>query len=226
MRRRAISTSSLLTIIFGCLLGAPAIAAPIIVQYGFPLGSFLPTTTALNATSAAISTVGSSALPAPGIGFPNTLYLEQGIVSTTPAAAVANNQFFSFTISANAGYQLDLSDLTFDAARGGSSSPRGWVLRSSIDGFAANIATDVVPTDQPTVTPFSVNLSAAQYQGLLSPVTFRIYGYAPTAPGVGTYYDNLTLNGLVTQTIPIPSALLMLLGGLGALVPVAKRARH
>ena len=53
-------------------------------------------------------------------------------------------------------------------------------------------------------------------------MTFRIYGYAPTAPGVGKYYDNLTLNGLVTQTIPIPSALLMLLSGLGALVSLAK----
>ena len=133
--RRAISASSLVTIVFGCLLGAPAMAAPIIVQYTFPIGNFAPTTTALNVTSAAVNDTGSSADLAQGVAFPNTVYLQQLVLSTTAATAVSNNQFFQFTIGANAGYQLDLSDLTFDAARSGPTTPRGWVLRSSIDGF-------------------------------------------------------------------------------------------
>ena len=192
---------------------APAIAASVIVQYAFPLGSYLPTTTALNVTSAAVSETGSSADLAQGVALPNTVYLQQLILSTTAATAVSNNQYFQFTVGANAGYALNLSDLSFDAGRGGSSTPRGWVLRSSIDGFAANIATAAIPTVQPTMTPFSVALSASPYQGLLSPVTFRIYGYSPAAPGVGNYFDNLTLNGLAiqVQAVPIPGAMAMFL---------------
>ena len=130
---------------------------------------------------------------------PNTVFLQDLVFSTTAAAAVSNNQWFQFTVGANAGYIMDLSSLTFDAARGGSSTPRGWVLRSSIDAFAANIATATIPTTQPTLTPFSVSLSAPSYQSLVAPVTFRIYGYAPATTGAGNFFDNLTLNGTVRE---------------------------
>lgn len=229
--RRAISYSSFVTILVGCLLGAPAIAAPLIVQYTFQSGTCTltdptacaATTTASNATATMVNNTGSSADLMYGVAVPNSTFVEQLILSTTAADAVSNNQYFQFTVAANLGYALNLSDLTFDAASGGTSNPRGWVLRSNIDGFGADIATAAIPTIQPAFTPFSIDLTGAAYQGLASPVTFRIYGYAPSAPGVGIFYDNLTLNG---EVVPLPSAILMLLGGLGALVPLAKRARH
>ncbi len=226
--------SSWVALLSCCVLAGAASAAPIIVQYTFQGGTCTltdptvctATTTALNTTASTVNNTGSSADLLYSAAPPSSAFVEQLILSTTPADAVANNQYFQFTIAANVGYSLALSDITFDAARGGSSTPRGWVLRSSVDGFAADIATDTVPTVQPTFTGFNTSLAAGAYQGLTSPVTFRIYGFAPGAPGVGILYDNLTVHGnvMMSQPVPIPGALMMLLGGLGALASLAKRA--
>lgn len=205
---------------------APAMAASVIVQYTFPGGGFAATTTAANVTATVVNATGSSADLAAGIALPDSAFLEQLVFSETPAAAVSNNQFFQFTVGSTSGYQLDLSSLAFDAGRGGASNPRGWVLRSSIDGFAADIGTAAIPTVQPTLTHFSIDLSGAAFQDLVAAVTFRIYGYAPAVPGVGSFFDNLTLNGSVNSDIlvPIPGALAMFLAALGTVAARARRA--
>jgi hypothetical protein len=183
-----------LVISFGLCL--PARAA-IITQYAAPGGSFAPTTVAVGATASPLNETGSAADLQPGATFPNTVFLQQNVVSTTPAQAVSNNQFFQFTVAPQSGRAFNLTDFTFDASRGGASTPRGWVLRSSQDGFGSTIATADVPTQQPTLTSFSASLASPNFQNIMSPLTFRLYGYAPQA-GVGMFYDNLTLNGTVT----------------------------
>ena len=170
--------------------------AAIIVQYAAPGGSFAPTTTAAHATASALSDTGSAADLQAGVTLPNSVFLQQNVVSTTPAQAVTNNQFFEFSAAAAPGFFLNLTDLTFNAGRGGSSAPRGWVMRSSLDGFSSTIASGDIGSIQPALTPTSINLGGPAFQHLTSNVVLRLYGYAPST-GVGMFYDDITLNGSV-----------------------------
>lgn len=113
---------------------------------------------------------------------------------TNGTMAVASNSFFTFTLSANAGNVLNLATLEFDVAKGGTTTPRGFVIQSSVDGFAANLAgpTDI-PTTRPTFTHYTIDLSGASFQGLFS-ITFRLFTYSPSV-GSTVEYDNLTVNG-------------------------------
>ena len=181
------------------LLAASAPAgADVISRYTAPGGSFAPTTAAARVTASALNALGSAADLQPGAALPDSVFLQQLVASPTPAAAVANNQYFQFSAAADPGYALNFSSLTFNAGKGGSSSPRGWVLRSSLDGFGSTIATADITSIQPTLTPYSIDLSGAGFQNLASEVTLRLYDYAPTAGGVGMFYDDITLNGSVT----------------------------
>ena len=164
-----------------------------------------PASTAANLSVTDLNATGSSArLLASGI-LPDTIFL--GNLLATAADSVSGNRYFQFTITPDSGYQLDLTSLTFDVSRGGASTPRGWVLRSSVDGFASDIATDTIPTVQPTLTAVSVGLGGASYQGLTGDITFRMYGYMPSqGPFIGLNFDNLNLNGGVSL-VPEPGEL-------------------
>jgi hypothetical protein len=196
---------------------------PILVKYTAPGGSFTPTTIGNNVLAGNLNDFGSSGDLQPGVGMADTVFLQQNGLATDPSQAVANNQFFQFNIAPDAGMELDMSSITFDAARGGASTPRGWVVRSSLDGFASDIGTDVVPSQNPNLTAFGIDLSGLSlFQNVTSQVTFRIYGYAPTT-GVGMFYDNIAVHGSV-QAVPEPGTLAVL--GIGALVALRRRRRQ
>jgi hypothetical protein len=211
----------LITLALPLVLAGPA-RGDIITQYTFPtvnLGTtgpgYQPTTVAANTTATDVSispTVASATIE--NFGYPTdpVLRLEPGPGVTTAALAVANNTFFAFTVSANPGFVLNLNNLTFDAGRGGETTPRGWVLRSSVDGFASDIDTQLVPTVRPDFTAFTVNLSGAQFNDL-SAVTFRLYDFVPGG-GQSLEFDNVTLNGTPS---PVPEPHSLGLFGLGAL---------
>lgn len=180
-----------------------------LIRYEAPGGAFTPTSVAGNVIASNLNETGSAADLQAGVTFPNTVFLQQNVTSADRSAAVANNQYFQFTGEAAPGYELDLHSLSFDAARGGASTPRGWVVRSSVDGFAADIAFAEVPTAQPNLTSFNVDLSDPMFQDLAGAVTFRIYGYAPST-GVGMFYDNITLYGVSERIVPEPTLALLL----------------
>jgi hypothetical protein len=197
-------------------LGAslPATAA-VLVDYQFPGSVFTPTNTAANVTANTINNTGSTSNLTSGPALPNSLAISpdsNGI--TTPALAVSNNKYFQFSVTPDNNFDIDLTSLNFQTSRGGTSTPRGWVLRSSIDNYAANIDTQVVPTVQPTLTSYSVDLSGTSFQNLTSSVNFRIYVYGPVS-GSFLFFDNLTLNGavspVVTASTPEPSSIVALL---------------
>ena len=205
-----------------------SLLANTLVRYEAPGGSFTPTVIGDRVLASNLSDLGSAGDLQPGVGLADTVFLQQNVQSTTAAAAVANGQYFQFSAVAEEGFELDLLSLTFDATRGGSSTPRGWVLRSSLDNFAADIASAELPTQNPTLTHFNVDLTAAAFQDVTSQITFRLYGYAPTA-GVGAFYDNIELHGLV-EAAPVPepsatAALLAVVAGAAARVRRPKRDR-
>jgi hypothetical protein len=161
-----------------------------------------PTSTAANLSVTDINATASHAsLLASGN---NNIFL--GRLLSTVDASVSGDRYFEFTVTPDHGYQLDLTGLSFDVARGGDSTPRGWALRSSLDGFAANIGTDTIPTVQPSFTSAAVSLGAAPYQDLTDGITFRVYGYMPTeSTYIGLYFDNVNLQGNVSL-VPEPGA--------------------
>jgi len=101
--------------------------------------------------------------------------------ATSHDTAIAQGSYFTITLTPDEGKVLNFDSLSFNACRGGSGTPRGWILRSSIDSYAADIDESVLSTVLPTFESFSVDLTAAAYQGIASAITFRIYMYAPTA---------------------------------------------
>ena len=125
-----------------------------------------------------------------------------GTALTNGSAAVAANSFFTFTLTANTGSLLNLSSLEFDAAKGGATTPRGFVIQSSADNFAANLAG---PTDisslRPTITHYSTDLTGASFQGIHK-ISFRLFTYSPSV-GSTVEYDNIAVNGMVGQ-VPTP----------------------
>jgi len=201
--------------------------AAVLAQYTFgtvDTPTFAATTTDPLLTASAVT--GNAALTAFNLQT-NLGYASQPVLlnipssgSTTAANAVTNASYFSFTVDpTSVGATFSLTNLTFDAARGGSGSPRGWVVRSSADSFATNLGTSDIGTVRSTFTNYSVSLTGSSFQDLTGPITFRIYSYSPSTLS-SVEYDNITLNGVA---IPEPSSLALLAAG-GLLI--AKRRRR
>ncbi len=119
------------------------------------------------------------------------------------AAAVSGNKFFHWTLGPHAGYTIDLAELTGNWQRSGT-GPNAWALRSSLDGYAANIATGAITGDGSQVAfnipPFSVPALDA----VTSSITFRLYAWGASAAG-GTFSIN-DFN-FMGHVIPPPTAL-------------------
>lgn len=119
--------------------------------------------------------------------------------STTSAAlAVTNGSYFYFSITPDAGKQISLTTLTFNMARGGASTPRGYQVRSSVDAFAASLGGGDINTARPTFTAVSIDLSGASFQNVSTTITFNIYIYAPTSSN-SLDFDDVVVNGTVAD---------------------------
>lgn len=160
---------------------------------------------------------------------PTPAYASQPVLRVNPdgnassaAAAITNGVYFSFSLKPDDGYFVNLTNLTFQAGRGGAGTPRGWALRSSLDGYAATIAGADIPTVRPNWTAYDIDLSDALYQNVTDSITFRVYVYSPAA-GSTIEFDNVVLNGTI-QPVPEPAAWAILLGAL--CVPLLVRSRR
>lgn len=208
--------------------------AAVIVQFTFPTAhgagvetgpGFSATTLAANVTATPVADTSGNVIigtenPTPNYSTQPVLRVDPAGNSSSAAQAVTNNKYFSFTITPDLGYELDLSSLQFKAARGGSSTPRGWVVRTSADGFAANLGSSDIATQRATWTDYTVPLGGAQFQDVTVPLTFRFYVYSPAA-GQTIEFDNITVNGEVVAVIPEPVTALM--AGAGLVLLVARR---
>jgi len=175
-----------------------------------------PTSTALNVTASDINLTGSGA-SLRGAGLQSDVVFLGRLLSTA-SASVSGDRYWQFTVTPDPGYQLDLTSFSFDVARGGASAPRGWELRSSVDGFASTLGTGEIPTVRPTFTSLLVAFSGPSFQGLTTATSFRMYGFMP-AEGefLGIYFDNVQIDGSVLTAVPEPAETAAMIGlGLGA----------
>lgn len=126
--------------------------------------------------------------------------IEIGTTAADATEAVSESQYFAFTVTAAAAYNLYLHSLVFDGARGGATGTRGYVVRSSVDGYAANLAAAdfVAQVSTPPMDTVRVDLTGSSYQGL-SAVTFRIYAYSSGGTTLTVAFDDVTVNGAAIQ---------------------------
>lgn len=210
---------------------ASSLSAAVIASYDLGLAganTFNATTTETGVSNSALSNGSlSTFITNEDLGYPvgSNPVIQAAPTGTTninAALAVANDSYFSFTVTPDAGQTVDLSNLTFNAARGGSSgTARGYAVRSSVDGFAADLGTADLATVRPTWTSVDIDLSAADFDALTTATTFRIYVYS-NSPARSVEFDDIVLNGDISA-IPEPSGLALLL--LGAASFSARRRR-
>ncbi len=132
----------------------------------------------------------------PGIGTNNMganhAFGGSGFTNTSSAAAIAANQFFTFTAAANAGYQVSYSSVNpFNYRRSSSGATNGLLQYQVGTGGFSNIATVSYPSsDSGGDTLSSVNLSgitALQNIGPGTNVTFRLVNWGGNNTA-GTWY--------------------------------------
>jgi hypothetical protein len=117
-----------------------------------------------------------------------------------PSGALDPNAYLQFTVSANAGYieALNTVILTIRHSSLGTaagSGPASWSLRSSLDGYTADILSgNSLSASYQTIT---IPLPAA-FLSIPSTVSFRLYGYNQTTTAGGSnrlVFDNISVTG-------------------------------
>ncbi len=193
------------------VLSTMSARAAVLAEYdltGAP-GSLAAKATGAGLTASGISFTGSAGGQFTGI--PGVLVVNAAAGSTSAAAAVAGRSFFQITLVPSAGHALKLGEFIFDGA--GASVGSGWTVRSSVDGYAADLGGADFASVYPVFSPHSVDLSGAAFQGLRGEVSFRVYSYTPGSNPAGAY-DNLRFDGDVLVVPEPATAVAVALGGL------------
>jgi hypothetical protein len=111
------------------------------------------------------------------------------------------DDYFTFSLTPDPGFQLSLTELQLDERRSGTGI-RDWSIRSSLDAFAADIGTAFsVPDNTSTRTDQSIDLTGGMFEDLTSAIEFRIFGYNAEGGGGTWRLDNVDLFGTIT---PVP----------------------
>lgn len=178
---------------------------------------------ASTAASGVASGLQSGATVTRGIGItaqtqPNSMNSSGWTTSSSPNT----NDYYTFTITPSAGFQVSFTNLQINVQRSSGSGsndggPTAGVVRSSLDSYGANIGSSfTIGTSASEVT---IDLSGAAFQNLTSAITFRIYGYnAENSDGTfRLQYSNASAPGIqVNGTVAvIPEAQSYVFASLG-----------
>jgi hypothetical protein len=119
---------------------------------------------------------------------------------TSIANAVTGNNYMEFTITPTAGYQFSVSSIVVNWQRS-STGNTAIALRSSVDGYIANLDAQKAITDNTSTQTFTFTFTQANST---SAVTYRIYGYSEATSGTGGPEgtgNDIIVNGTVTPAI-------------------------
>ena len=130
-------------------------------------------------------------------------------------------RYYSVTITPQAFFDLDLTSISFTLQRSGTGI-RQYAVRSSIDGYAANLPATIDPANASlqvvsgnvfqvadaatgALTGSKINLPAAAFSDLTTPVTFRFYSFNAEANGGTFSIDNVQFTGTATISPTAPN---------------------
>lgn len=117
---------------------------------------------------------------------------------TSEAGALSAGTYMQFTLTPADGVtDWTPTQLAFNAARGGSSTPRGWICRASHDTYDTDLGAAEIPTTRTTWTPYTVDLTPIGT--VTGPVSVRVYMYAPTSSS-SIEWDDFTFTGTYNGT--------------------------
>ena len=107
-------------------------------------------------------------------------------------AAIDLNDYFTFTLTPST--CVNFVNFIYVGQTSGT-GPTSFAFRSSVESFSVNIGT-------PNATGTTINLSAAAYQNITTPITFRLYGFNAGAAGGSFSVNSFTFNGNTTCSPP------------------------
>jgi hypothetical protein len=121
------------------------------------------------------------------------------------SSAIDLNDYFNWTLTPNAGFNLNLGSIQYDGQRTGN-GPTLFALRSSLDNFATNIGTA-------TAADTTISLTATEYQNITSAISFRLYAWGAAGSNEGFAIQDFNFSGSLTP-VPEPTTIL----GVGAVI--------
>jgi hypothetical protein len=139
------------------------------------------------------------------------------------SATIDTTQYNAFTITANVGNSLDLTQLDFDVRRNAGGPINGQVALF-LNGSATAYATfDFVPTTTfATLTFDFTDLTPADN---VTTATFEFFGWNSSPPGGSMRFDNVITSGTI-GVVPEPSTWLVGLVGIAIATAEAVRRKH
>ncbi|OFZ55104.1 MAG: hypothetical protein A3D92_04135 [Bacteroidetes bacterium RIFCSPHIGHO2_02_FULL_44_7] len=155
--------------------------------------------------------VGSNATTTGSFGYAgwDSGALDGELVYANLTGAVNTSKYYEFTVAPDFGQRMTITSLGFDVARD-ANGPRTYAVRSSVDGFTANLPASISPvnTDLSIVgDTFFYNSDATAVErgsrvGLTGssyntdqPITFRIYAWNAESAAGNFIVDNVRLAG-------------------------------
>jgi hypothetical protein len=160
----------------------------------------------LTGTGSANSVAGNASLgstiAAGGAFNGGTVYFGEG---NWPAGPVDLNAYLEFSITPTVSHNITISSLAMQIRRSttgtSGAGPNSWSLRSSLDGYAADVAAGVLTSNS---SPATIATLGIAFMNLASKVTFRLYGYNATISSGGLnrfVYDDIVASG--STVLPI-----------------------
>ncbi len=112
------------------------------------------------------------------------------------SATIDMSDWFGFDIATDSAYVISMDSLTFEE-RKSATGPMFFALRSSLDGFTANLLTDSLPSN---TNARNRKLNFSTPLKVMKPIEFRIYAWGASA-STGTWrIDNVRLFGSANLT--------------------------
>ena len=120
---------------------------------------------------------------------------------TDVVGAIADGDYFEFSITPDAGKTLDLATLEFNFAKGGDSGEREFFIQTNTgDGgaFEEFVGPTTSTAIQPSFAKMSFDLSDPKFDVIDDTLTFRIYGYAGSDART-LMFDDFLITGFVNE---------------------------
>ncbi|GAB4093243.1 hypothetical protein GCM10028786_21700 [Flaviaesturariibacter terrae] len=117
-------------------------------------------------------------------------------VSSSWPASFDNTKYVEFSVAPGSGWRINPTAIAFEIYRS-TNGATSYALRSSIDGYGADLATGTTLT---TATATTISLGSV-FLGRTGATTFRIYGWGGTSGDLRI--DNLMLRGYAGTPLPV-----------------------